>query len=132
MMKFQMIEKCTLIAGIIGICTLSLSASAEMKVQNSQYEASKSAIYLKGKTSADTNTVYVLNAGSMALIGTADVVKKQFRTNLSVTSGQVPCMIQIQSNPPGRGNPRDRRGRTASDPGEFTVVQVRHAGDQCS
>lgn len=121
-------------AGLLGMLLVSFGASAELDIQNAQYKAKKGALYVKGKVKgASASNVYVLDAQSMALVGTVGVKGNQFREDITIAAGSVPCMVQIQTNPP-RMNPRDPRARrvTASDPGDFSVSNVRHAGDHCN
>ena len=88
------------ILGISGI-TIALLAGAvqaELEIQSVQYKPEKDALFVKGKASADT--VYVVNAASSSLIDTVDVKRGQFRQDIPVGDGNVPCMVQIQSNAP--------------------------------
>ncbi|MEX2327822.1 MAG: hypothetical protein WD558_08815, partial [Pseudomonadales bacterium] len=58
-----------------------------------------------------------------------DVKRNQFRADLAISATSVPCMVQIQTNTP---RPTRGRGVTTSDPGDFSVSKVRHAGDHCT
>ncbi|MEX0941514.1 MAG: hypothetical protein WD002_03110 [Pseudomonadales bacterium] len=121
-------------AGLLGMLLISFGAAAELDIQNAQYKAQKEALYVKGKLKGTSaNTVYVLDARSMRQVGTVEVKRNQFRADLAISATSVPCMVQIQTNPP-RTNPRDPRARsvTTSDPGDFSVSKVRHAGDHCT
>ena len=114
------------------LASLSFTVQAELEIQNAQYKSTKNAVYVKGKIKGDpVGRVYVVNAETDRLIGVIDTYSKglQFKRDIPIGSTErVPCMVQVQTRPPGGGF-FGNFGNTS--PGVYNIQVVGEAPDHC-
>ena len=81
------------------LIVFAAGAQAEIKIQSAQYNEQKGVVFVKGKTDAAT-TVYIVNPATSLQLAEVSAAKGQFRKNVVVASGRIPCSIKVQTNSP--------------------------------
>lgn len=111
----------------VALMILAVEAQAEVKIQSAQYNDQKGVVFVKGKTDAAT-TVYVVNSATQQQLAEVSAARGQFKKNVVVSSGRIPCSITVQTNSPRAGS---WFWDASSSDGESSTRNVRHAPRGC-